>query len=175
VGDAHDRRTRRRQFFQGGQHGPHISIAEAIDLAHTQIGRDRVDQDQNDVADVGNLLAQLFQIVDQAEGSSALLPALIVAVVHHLDDLDAIEIGAGGGEPRHHGVFWVILRGEQQHIAERRTPFIIRPWQIGAGAACGNVCDQLPLTLIGQPGDDSDFAEGKAFRPQPVERLHFNG
>ena len=115
VHDADD-----RELQLGGEaddrseHRAHVGGAIAVDLADAEIGRDRIDQHQHNVADLVDLPPQHLQIGLQAEH------AIVAGLAHHLDDLDARQIGAGGGQPRHDGVARVILGGEQDHLAAAR-------------------------------------------------------
>jgi hypothetical protein len=100
------------QFVERPEDGAHIGVAEAVDLAESEIGRDRVNHDQHHVADGGDLGAQHVEIVHQAEQAPSWRSGFRVVILHHLDDFDASEVGTGCRQPRHHRVGGVILGGE---------------------------------------------------------------
>src|SRR5262249_1591619 len=103
------------ELYQRSEHTADIGVAETIDAvsAGAQVRGDRINQNSDDVADLLDLPAQQVEIFSQTEHAPALATVFDVAVMNHLDDFDAIEIGAGCGEPRHQSVGGGIFAGQQ--------------------------------------------------------------
>jgi len=54
-------------------------------------------------------------------------------------------------------------------VARSLRGTVIRSGGDGGGKECGD----LPLTHVGQAGDQPELASGKTARPQPIDAAHF--
>ena len=109
------------KISQRGEHSAHVGRAEGIDFSDPEIGRHRIDDDQHYATDFLDFLPKQCQVGDKAEH------ALALALAHHLQDYDSIEVGTGRHEARNNRILDVIFGGEQEHIALQGAAFVTGP------------------------------------------------
>src|SRR5262249_44134146 len=154
------------EHLERAEYRAHVGGAEAVDLADAEIGRDRVDYDHLDVADLDDLLPQRGQVGDQAEH------ALFARLVQHLNDVYALAIGASRLQSRDGGVVDVVLGGQQDHVAGRGESFAAGPLAAGVGDPRDDVGQKHALTFVWHAGDEPDLLQCETAGPHPINGHH---
>ena len=121
VTDRHGHPQPRRHLADRLQHGTCFGVAVAVDLA--EVGTDRIDDDQLDVADPGDRFLQLKEVRLEVEGA----PALAILGSDRRNDIDLARVGSGRIEARADGVGCIVLRRQDDGAAERSLVDVARP------------------------------------------------
>src|SRR5262249_35721136 len=101
FGEGHDGDGRNphvlRELFERPKHGANVGVAIAVNLADAQVGSINTTR----TSPTSIIFWRSFSTSPtKLNMALALLPGLRVLVDDHLDEVDAVEIGAGRGEAR---------------------------------------------------------------------------
>lgn len=133
-------------------------------LGVSEIGRDRVNADDAGRRVFAQVGLKLRDVLAEQEHGIGLGVAL-----DRLHEVDALKVGAGSDEARHHRGRKLVLRGHHDGIARRAALGAVRP--IAAGRGAGDVVNlNLRFTEAGQAGKQLKRAALQMTEPHPRDR-----